>query len=276
MNGIRSGLIAALLGVVLMGAQPLAAQSYLLPGTPQKGVWLEISHPDVEVFEVSAPSTAWYASGRYPLAPRFWGVAELPFAYGKLNRPAGVESDGSTVLGNPYLGIEYALTDRIQLEAGGRLPLTTADEQSFGDVVGFLADPLRGEAFMQDVVPISGGVVFHHGLAGGVDLRARGGLTSLFWRGDDDLGETMTALDYGVMALVPRGAARFGGGVTGRWDVSADEDGFAENSLHQLGLNADYAFGRMRPGITLRVPLDSDYRDMVKSSVGISLQVTLP
>jgi len=276
MDGIRSGLVAALLGFVLVGAQPIMAQSYLLPGTPLKGIWLEVSHPDVEAFEVSTPSTAWYASGRYPLAPRFHGVAELPFAYGKINAAPNLESDGSTVLGNPYLGIEYALTDRIQLEGGGRLPLTTADEQSTGDVIGFLADPLRGEAFMQDVIPISGGVAFSHSLAAGVDLRARGGVTSMLWRGDEDIGETLTALDYGVMAHVPRGAARFGGGLTGRWDVSADEDGFSENSLHQLGLNADYLFGRMRPGITLRVPLDSDYRDLVSSSVGVYLQVALP
>jgi len=276
MNGIRSGLITALLGVVLVGVQPLAAQSYLTPGTPLKGMWLEVSHPDVEVFEISTPSTAWYASGRHPISTRFWGVAEVPFAYGKAEVSPALESKGSTVLGNPYLGVEFALNERVQLDAGGRLPLTTADEESFGDVVGFLADPLRGEAFVQDVVPISGGVTLRHSLATGVDLRARGGVTSMFWRGDDDLGENVTALDYGITALVPRGAARFGGGVTGRWDVSADEDGFGENSLHQLGLNADYAWGRMRPGLSLRVPLDSDYRDLVSSTVGLYLQVALP
>jgi hypothetical protein len=276
MNILRSGLAAALFGAILFGPLPAQAQSYLLPGTPEKGLWLEVSHPEVEAFEVTVPSTAWYASARYPVAQRFWGVAEIPFAYGKVDGPAIPELEGGTVLGNPYVGMEYAASDRIRVEAGVRLPLTTADDLSFGDVVGFLADPLRGEAFMQDVVPLSSAVTFSHSLDSGVKLQARSGVTSMIWRGDDELGETVTALDYGILAHYPRGLARFGGGLTGRWDVSAEEDGFSENSLHQLGLNGDYQFGRFRPGLNLRVPLDKEYRDLVSASVGVYLQVSLP
>lgn len=276
MNVLRSSLAAALAGAVLFGAQGLQAQSYLLPGTPEKGLWLEVSHPEVETFEVTVPSTAWYASGRYPVAQSLWAVAEIPFAYGKVDGPAIPELEGGTVLGNPYLGLEYAASDRVRVEAGARLPLTTADDFSFGDVVGFLADPLRGEAFMQDVVPLSAAVTFSHSLTSGMKLQARSGVTSMIWRGDDELGETMTALDYGLLGQYPMGLARFGGGLTGRWDVSAEEDGFSENSLHQLGLSADYQFGRLRPGLNLRIPLDEEYRDLVTASMGVYLQVSLP
>lgn len=64
-------------------------------------------------------------------------------------------------------------------------------------------------------------------------------------------------------------------GVAGRWAASVDEGSFSENSLHQLGLSADVLLKGVRPGISVRIPLDEEYRDLVKSSVGLYLQVSV-
>jgi hypothetical protein len=274
MKTFATGLAASLFAVFL-AAQPAVAQQYLMPETPNRGIWMEASHPNVKgELAVTLPSTAWFLSGRHPVMDRLWGVVDVPFAYGKLDVP-NASDDGATVLGNPYLGVEYTAMDRVTLEAGARLPLTTADENSFGDVVGFLADPLRGEAFMMDVFPLSAAVNVRHSFAAGTDLRVRGGVVSALYTGDEDEGETMTFLDYGFFTTYPLGLVRVGGGVSGRWDATADEGDFSDNSLHQLGLSSDLLFRGMRPGISLRVPLDESHRELVGSTVGLYLQVPL-
>lgn len=282
MNGFRLDPMWVLLGVTLAslaGAEAAQAQSYLMPQTPEKGVWLEATHPNVETFgdvELTAASSAWFLSGRHPITSRLAGVAEIPFAYGNLDISGASALQGKSVFGNPYVGAELALNDRVTFEGGVRLPLTTADDESFGDVVGVLADVMRMEAFMMDVVPVSAAANLRHTMASGLGLRARGGVTSVIWTGDSDAGENFTFMDYGVFAQYPVSMARFGAGVAGRWNVTEDEGGFSDNSLHHVGLSADYAFGRFRPGVNARIPLDKEYRDLVSSSIGLYVQLSLP
>lgn len=275
MKTIAMGFGMALLGLSFAWAQPAAAQGYLMPDTPKKGFWVETMRPDVKLFDVTIPSTAWYVSGRYPLAERVWGVAEIPFAYGDLDVSGSSEMSGRGVFGNPYVGVELAATGQITLELGARAPLTSADDESFGDVVGMLADMMRFEAFAVDVVPVSAAASFRQTLSSGLNVGARAGVTSMFWTGDDDVGETTTFLDYGVFGHYPVNMARFGAGVAGRWDLTEDYGDFSDNSLHHLGLSADYMFRRVRPGLEVRIPLDKDYRDLISSSVGLYVQVPL-
>lgn len=262
----------ALAGASLIGAQPAVAQNHLMPATPAKGFWLEASHPNFKDLDVTLGSTVWFASGRLPLTSNLRGVAEVPFAYAEMD---DVATEGNSVLGNPYLGLELEASSGILLEAGARLPVTTADENSFADMVGALAEPYRGEAFQLDVVPLYAGVNVMRALPSGFGFRARGGLMSAIYTGDDDLQETNHFLDYGALGTYQIDRARFGAGVSGRWNASADEGDFGDNSLHRLGLSADVRARGVRPGITLHVPLDEDYRDVVGPSVGLYLQVPL-
>lgn len=275
--GPRAGLITFVVAAALT-AHPAAGQSYLLPQTPEKGIWLEATHPEIQDSfgeEITLPSSAWFLSGRYPFTARLSGVAELPFAYGSLKGDSGSSLDGKSVFGNPYVGVEFTLNEVVSFEGGVRAPLTSADEQSFGDVVGVLGDLMRMEAFVMDVFPVSAAVNLHHTVGAGITLRGRLGATSLIWTGDDEIGESLTLMDYGAFAQIPVNRARLGAGIAGRWDLTEEEGGFSENSLHHLGLSADYAFGRFRPGIMVRVPLDEDYRDVVSASVGLYVQMTL-
>ena len=87
MKTFATGLAASLFAMFL-AAQPALAQHYLMPETPTRGIWMEASHPNTKgELDVTIPSTAWFLSGRHPVMDRLWGVADAPFAYGKLDAP---------------------------------------------------------------------------------------------------------------------------------------------------------------------------------------------
>ncbi len=267
---VTVGLLVASLGVAL----PATAQVYLLPAAPEKGVGIEVSHPEFKEFDVTAPTSVTFLSGRMPLNARWSVFADVPFAYAKV-KGGVLDSDGNSVLGNPMLGVEYRPVAGWTVDGGVRAPLTTADSESFADVIGFLSDPQRGEAFLEDVVPVSVSTTYHRSLTPEFGLRARGGVTSAIYTGDDDEVGTETFLDYGVFGSYHRGIARFGAGMSGRWMATADEGDFSDNSMHQLGLTADALVAGVRPGLSLRVPVNSTYRDVLSSSLGVYVQVPL-
>jgi hypothetical protein len=258
-------------------AAPAAAQSILLPSAPEKGIALEATYTDFKVADVSAPSSVWFLSGRLPLTPQLRVFGDLPFAYGNMKLDIdglGIIEDKDAVFGNPRLGMEFLANPALTLEGSVRLPLTSANETTVADITAIMADPQRGEAFLKDVVPVSAAVNYEQVIAPGVSLRARAGGTRLFYTGDDDR-DNATLADYGLFGSYATGPARLGLGLSGRWNVSEDDGSFSENSLHWLGLTADAAVRGVRPGISFRMPLDKDHRELVGPSVGLYLQVPL-
>jgi hypothetical protein len=265
--------------VAALSVAPAAAQSILLPSAPEKGIALEAAYTDFKIFDVSAPSSTWFLSGRLPIGSNFRVFGDLPFAYGNVTMDfeevgGGTVSEKDAVFGNPRLGAEYLITPALTVEGSFRLPITSASETSVADVVAFIADPQRGEAFARDVVPVAAALNYERGLSSGLGLRARAGGTTLFFTGDGD-ADNVTLLDYGLFGTYASGPARFGAGFSGRWDVSEEDGGFADNSLHWVGLTADATVRGVRPGVSFRMPLDKDYREFVGPSVGLYLQVPL-
>lgn len=276
--------LAVALGAALWTASPAGAQTFHLPAAPEKGVWMEASYADlkpvefggIEVLEASFPTTTWFLSGRVPINDRWRALVDVPFAHARASF-AGGPKQSSSVLGNPYLGVEYLTRGSLVVETGVRLPLTTADEESFADVVAFLADFQRGEAFLEDVVPVSGAVTYEHGFSNGMSLRGRTGVVGLFYTGEAEDVDNEALIDYGLLATYPAGHARFGLGLYGRWWATElfEDGGFSDNSVHHASLSADYQIGRVRPGVSVRMPLDSDYDDVVKTTVGLYVQVPI-
>lgn len=262
----------AALGAVLWAASPAQAQTFHMLATPEKGVWMEASYADLEIMETSFPSSTWFLSGRMPITDRVRAMVDVPFAHAKVDLGLGKESN--TVLGNPYLGLEF-LTRSLVLETGVRLPLTTADGESFADVVALLGDIQRSEAFMEDIVPVTAAATYTHGLDRGLSLQARTGVVGVFYTGDNEELDSDALIDYGLLATYPTGAARFGLGFYGRWAATADEGSFGNNSIHHAALSADYKVRGVRPGISIRVPVDSQYEEIVNSTIGLYLQVPI-
>jgi len=274
----RTGLLAGILLVLPALALPAAGQtSPLLPAQVERGISLEIAHPSFRELETTAATSVWHLGGSLPLlVPGLRVVADLPVAHAALDGASGELAESSTVFGNPYIGLEYAVRSFLVLEGGIRAPLTTADAESYADVVGFLADVSRGEAFLDDAFPVALGARADYRVRPDLGFSARLGMVHAFHTGDDDDMSSLTFVDYGVGTNWTRGAARVGAGLAGRWEASADEGRFGENSLHQFGITADLALGPVRPGLSLRLPLDRDHRDILKATVGAYVQVPLP
>lgn len=267
-------LFAAVLASAI--ALPAAAQD-ILP-TPSRGVWLESGYTSFDfgagdLVSVDFPSTVTFLSGRLPLGERTRLVVDLPFSYSNVESLG--ESETSSVFGNPYLGLEIVSSPEFTVEIGTRLPLTSADEESSADVFAAMANPLRGEAWAIDLIPVSLAANFSDDVASNVSVRTRIGTTVFHYTGDEEDVDTEAAIDYGVATTYTTGNARFGAGLNGRWLVTADEGGLEENTLHTLGLSADVLLRGIRPGLAVRLPLDEDYRDVVKSTIAVTLQVPL-
>lgn len=272
MKHLRIILVPALGAALVASATSVRAQSYHLPATPTKGLWGEAAYANLVDLDQSFPSTFWFVGGRLPLAPAIRAVADVPFAHSR-TRFDGGPRETSTVLGNPYLGLEYT-TRGFTVETGLRLPLNTIDSESTADVVGALGDFQRSESFLDEIVPISGGLTYQHRLARGAILQGRTGVVGIFHTGDDDLGDE-ALIDYGVLGILPVGAARLGLSFYGRWNATQDEGTFSDNSVHHLGLSADTRVRGVRPGISVRLPIDDTYDEVLDSTIGLYLQVPL-
>jgi len=265
------------LGVTILAtAQPGAAQGFLMPQTPERGISVELSHPSFKIFDVTMPTSVWFVAGQMPLRSNLRGVVDLPLAHAEFKGTTGEALGTNTVLGNPYLGIEYLAAPGVVVEVGARLPLTTADEESFADVIGLLSDMDRAEAFLEHAVPFLVRARAEHRISPAVTLQGRVGATTSWYTGDLEDVDAETFVDYGVFASWALEKVRLGGGMSGRWHASADEGNFGERSLHQFGLTADTKVRNVRPGVSLRLPVDKDYREVMKSSVGVYVQIPIP
>jgi hypothetical protein len=275
MNHMRTLITTAVVGASIAAGHPAQAQTTLLAPAPETGVWLEAARPHFKDLDVTIPTSIWYLGGRMAVNERLNLVADVPFSYAGFDDDPDFGNRTNSVLGNPYIGVEYLAVPRLTAEFGVRAPITTADGTSFADVIGFLGEPQRGEAFLEDAVPVSGALTFEQPFDNGAAIRARAGVTAAFYTGDDDDEETSTFADYGLFGNYSLGLARVGAGISGRWNISADDGSFSDNSLHQLAFTVDAPIGRVRPGLSLRLPLDSTHRDIVDYSIGAYLQVPL-
>jgi len=70
--------------------------------------------------------------------------------------------------------------------------------------------------------------------------------------------------------MVNSSMVRFHGGLNGLTMVTA-EGNSSENSYHQFGITANFGSGTIRPGISLRVPLDEDFKEVLDSTFGLEV-----
>lgn len=249
----------------LPAASPARAQSHWIGPSEGRIVWLEGVHPGIE--GMGSASSFWRVGARLPLRNNLALVAELPFAHADLD---GRGATNETGVGNPYLGVEQRMEGGCtRAEFGARLPL--AGEDNEGMRAGFLGDFVEGaEAFTPQLLPIHFGLS-HACPAGesGWSMRLRGaGSMWISPTGGDGL---LMAL-YGAQAWYERRFV-FGAGVSGRAHLSHVGEGFAEMTVHQVGVALGYDFGPARPLLELRVPLDEDFRETVPYAIGVGVVV---
>lgn len=261
--------------VVVAAATPASAQSIWLDRTVPKTLHLEIAKPlidgDVDGFFTFTP----YVSTRLPLSSSLSFVGELPAATFEVE--GFFDDETSTTIGNPYLGIESHVNDGSGpwFEIGARLPLASDEEVAV--LTGIATDLDRWEAFLPENFFIRGAAhVRRHPEAGSVGFDFRLAPTLWIPEGDDD-ADVELFTTYGAQLLFRARDVRGGVGLTGRWFTTADED--VEDEVdHQLEAAFDFLAGSVRPGLTLRVPLDDDsilLDDLSDGTIGLTLNFLL-
>lgn len=103
----------------------------------------------------------------------------------------------------------------------------------------------------------------------GVDLR----IAPTLWYSHGFTDQVELYFGYGGRVLYRGKNARAGAGWGGRWRMSIDEGNYGRNSTHHVEAGGDFLAGRLRPGATVRIPLDDDTG--ADLAIGLSLGIVL-
>ena len=254
---------------------PAAAQPTRTSQGREAGITIEVLRPSFDTFgstDVSLTSVAVFFSGRYPLSDQVDLVAELPVS--RLDVDFEGEGNSGTGLGNPYAGLEAGSREgTTYAEVGVRLPL--ASQENVGLITGLLSDIDRLEAFLADVLTISGAVNYvYRQDRPGLGIRFRAGPDVWVFTKDDFDDDLELFVRYGAQAWYDAGQVRLGGGLSGRLIATEDNISFNNRTAHQAILSVTGDVGGVRPGFHLRLPFDYGEDEGPDYVLGLSL--TLP
>lgn len=262
---------AALAAAFAFLAVPAAAQSFWLDhDSPELS--LEVLRPapangDLTFFSFTAFATMAARVGESALL-----VVEVPFSRAELDLDG---AEGSTALGNPYVGIRSLPSDATGLRWSGgvRIPLAPDDAglATFTGLMSSVSD--RYEAFFPDVLALSGAGRYVAALSDVAYVSGRlGAVADIITEGNNDA--EFFAL-YGGKVWVESDGLNAGLGFSGRYWLSEENVDFGDRTLHELGIWADYDFGGVRPGIRIQFPL-GELGNEVDQVVGLYVRYGLP
>jgi hypothetical protein len=265
--------------LLLMSASPLSAQS-VWTGPPEHAdeVSVEWLKP---VLDDGGDTSFWTSSmilsGQATLSDRLLVVGELPMSHVQTQVVDDVGEEqtlSSTTVGNPYLGIELrGTTMPFVLELGAHLPVV--EDPEFTTVaIGALTDLNRIGAYVVNQVPLQLiGNYYYDPRSSNFSIRLRGGPETYLPAGGNASGSMI--LTYGAQGWYRTDILDAGLGFTGRWGVTQPNAGFRESSLHQVSTVLQKTFGRVRPGVLARIPLETEFRDAMSAVVGVTMTVSL-
>lgn len=248
--------VAAMAGE-LSNTTPLSAQPNWLTKSKKTSVTLELIKPNFDGdADLTVATSVLFLSARGPVSETTRIVVEFPIAhvgFVKLN-----DLVEETLLGNPYFGFEFGLSDSPTFfELGFRLPLAP-DDKEFASFIGVLSDFERLEAFASDLLMFSGRVNYQRRNASNIVFRLRGGPSLwVFVSDEEDDPEDEIWLNYSMQVGYESDSFSVLGGLTGSYWVTQGDDDLIDRTVHQLGVAASLVQGKLRPGVHFRLPLNS-------------------
>jgi len=207
------------------------------------------------VFELPVANLDYHSSGNW-----YWD--ELPFTV------------RSSVVGNPYLGVELGEEGSSLIAELGLRPPLLGEANSEGDymsmVVGSYVAYDRFEAFIPKLATFQAAFGYRGLYPSGTiksTLRLLGGATAMV----PDDGDAEVFIDGCADYWMHDRSFAVGFGLTGRYLLTESELDFNERTVFQIKSAAQIGLGQFHPGIHVQVPLDSDLTDVVSLMFGIDL-----
>jgi len=246
---------------------------------PAQIVKVEAMRPQFK-FGNAEPSTftsAWFVTVTVPAIKNGVSfVGQLPFAFGKLE-DSGVPTSDETV-GNPGFGLHFGGQNHA-IEVMLRVPVVKNDFAAF---IGSIADFDRQEAFIPDLIPLTGKIRTKFSISkfsvhpyGGVSFNIKTErepnqfFQTVFKKLRENDGELH--LLYGAEGWFDFQPLHLGASFSGRGWLSSGGT-FNDSVINQVAVRARLVFEKFSPGAYFRVPLDDLLLDNV---VGIHFEVTL-
>ncbi len=251
----------------------LSAQSLWLDPSHERTIWLEVLKP---VFEgddnTTFTSSAFFFTLRLPIGKNVLFVGELPLAHAGIE--SGFGSDRSeNAIGNPYFGLQTGGEAAPYFgEFGVRAPIASEEDAS-ASFIGIFSDIDREEAFIPDLLLITGILNHRYQARSGFLVRLRGGIH--VWIPTESGGDSEAWLVYSGQAGYASEQFSIEGGFTGRYSLTAGTGDFGGRTLHQFGFVARIGLGNVRPGVHMRLPLDQDLSDVLDFVFGLNVAIEL-
>ncbi|HEX2779790.1 MAG TPA: hypothetical protein VHM30_09845 [Gemmatimonadaceae bacterium] len=259
------------LAIALLPARAALAQSIWTPldhRITARGEWWH-AHFKSDVGAPSTGSAAMFFSVGFPVNEKVALTFELPYARVSAQDPFFGKIDDNTV-GNPYVGVQLgALNKPVSYvgELGARVS-SVSEGSFFAAIMGAFSEMDRAEAFAPKTATLAaaGNIVIRRT---GSSSRLRLGVSEMLASGSGS--ENTTLLDYGAQTAVDLQQVRFGGALTGRYQVNGSGS-FGDKSTHAVTGMTSIALGDFRPSLAIRVPFDKDVRDVAPWTVALGVE----
>ena len=239
-------------------------------------VSVEVVKSDVDFYEkTTAMTSTTFLSGSLPINNKLTSFGELPFVHFNIDEK-GYPYDSQNRLGNPYVGLVYHEAN-VNTQLGMRLPLVSDIENSsdsyalnYGQYANYIN---RMGAFLHKRFPVYASVEYIDQEFEDIDIQVYNGLTALFAQSDAYDHELFW--NYNIAAGFSKDKFAFMIGWGGFMLLTDDDLSFTKRNLNQAEIGVQYDFGDVRPGVSLRVPVDKDYSDMIDFAIGFKVDVVL-
>ncbi len=258
---------------LLTGAIPSSAQPFWIPRDGKQAVMLEFLRPSFEGVDAEFYSGAVFASARLAVSSHFAIVGEVPYAHHESNFDlfgGGSTTESGNTIGNIYLGLETIPgSSPFFAEFGVRAPLASEDEFLAG-LTGTFSDVTRWEAFLPNFLSIHAAVNLHEVSRSNIEYRLRFCPAVVIPTEDGASDDTELFAIYAWEVGYRGRYVRIGTALSGRVLITEDFSNLGERSLNQFELHGDFGPWSIRPGLELRLPLDS-WSDLVPVVLGASV-----
>ena len=248
------------------------ANSMWIERSGERSFGLEIALPDYEkvsVFELSGQIYQLSYDG--PINDRVQLLFELPIVNGEAEARYGryKESESETMIGNPYIGLDFTSRNRnLSTEVGARLPLASDDDE-IAWAMGALGDMERLDAYIPDCYSLGARVKYQIKKNGGpFACRLQAGPVFLFNSDQYFEDDNELFLNYGGFIGVASENGAIMAGMTGYMLISESGLDFDERTTHYAGVTAGVNVENVQLGLYFKTPLDDEVEKLLDDVIG--------